>query len=166
MNDDKRAKRKLINAIDKNDTAAASSLISSGSVNLNVEPWPLHHAAENGRVKIMTMLLDAGADINAVEEKYRRTACHVAIRHDQFDALKLLVERGANLGVVDSLGDSSLSVVARYERNERFTILLLDAGAPLDGLSNFRLMRWVTVKSFTFLVGLFKVASCSNKQAQ
>jgi ankyrin repeat protein len=67
MNDDKRAK-KLIDAIEKNDTATASSLISSGSVNLNGEPWPLHRAAEHGRVEIMTMLLDAGADINAVDK--------------------------------------------------------------------------------------------------
>jgi ankyrin repeat protein len=37
-----------------------------------------------------------------------------AILDDQFDALKLLVERGANLGVVDSDGHSLLSIVARY----------------------------------------------------
>jgi ankyrin repeat protein len=72
-------------------------------VNLNGEPWPLHRAAEHGRVEIMTMLLDAGADINAVDENHR-TACHIAILNNQFDALKLLVERGANLGVVDSNG--------------------------------------------------------------
>jgi hypothetical protein len=58
--------------------ATASSLILSGSVNLNGEPWPLHRAALRGRVEIMTMLLDAGADINAVT-KYRNTACHIAI---------------------------------------------------------------------------------------
>jgi ankyrin repeat protein len=142
MNDDRRAKRKLINAINKNDTAAASSLISSGSVNLNVEPWPLHLAAQHGRVEIMTMLLDAGADINAVEEKILCTACHVAIFRNQFDALKLLVERGANLGVVDSNGPL-LAIVARYEREERFVLLLLDAGAPLDGLTNGDLMALV-----------------------
>jgi hypothetical protein len=53
----------LIGAIDKNDTVTASSLISSGSVNLNGKLWPLHHAAERGRVESMSMLLDAGADI-------------------------------------------------------------------------------------------------------
>jgi ankyrin repeat protein len=37
-------------------------------VNLNDEPWPLHRAAQHGRVEIMTMLLDAGADINAVDK--------------------------------------------------------------------------------------------------
>jgi ankyrin repeat protein len=144
MNDDEHATQQLINAINKNDTATASSLISSGSVNLNVEPWPLHHAAENGRVEIMTMLLDAGADINAVNKyHHHRTASHVAIWHDQFEALKLLVERGANLGVVDDEGRSLLSTVAQYGRDERFAILLLDAGAPLDRLSNGELTSLV-----------------------
>jgi ankyrin repeat protein len=131
--------KKLINAINKNDTATASSLISSGSVNLNGEPWPLHHATDLGRVEIMTMLLDAGADVNAVDED-RNTACLVAIDENKFDALKLLVERGANLGVVNSDGHSLLSIVANYCTDERFAILLLDAGAPLDGLSIGELM--------------------------
>jgi ankyrin repeat protein len=140
MNDDKNAAQQLlIDAIEKNDTPTVSSLISSGSVNLNGEPWPLHRAAELGRVEIMTMLLDAGADINAVNYS-RYTACHWAIWNNHFDALKLLVERGANLGVVDSNGRSLLSIVAHCDRSERFVILLLDAGAPIDGLSNGDLM--------------------------
>jgi ankyrin repeat protein len=141
--------KKLIDAIEDNDTATASSLISSGSVNLNSKPWPLHHAAEFGRVEIMAMLLDAGANINAVDKNHR-TASHVAIWHDQFDALKLLVERGANLSVVDSdsNGQSLLASVAQYGKDERFAFLLLDAGAPLDGLSNdLFLMSKVLVNS-------------------
>jgi ankyrin repeat protein len=65
----------------------------------------------------MTMLLDAGADINAVDEVHHRyTACHAAIWGNHFDALKLLVGRGANLGVVDSDGRSLLSTVSKYEK--------------------------------------------------
>jgi ankyrin repeat protein len=119
MNDDEdeRAK-KLIDAIDKNDTVTASSLISSGSVNLNGKSLPLHFAARRGRVEIMTMLLDVGADINAVDKSNRsRTACHVAIFENQFDALELLVEHGADLGVVDFDGDSLLSIVAKRGRD-------------------------------------------------
>jgi ankyrin repeat protein len=151
MNDDKRAK-KLIDTIKRNDIPAVSSLISSGSVNLNGEPWPLHFAAEHGHggVEIMTMLLDAGADINAVT-RYRNTACHIAMLHDEFDALKLLVERGANLspGVVPAL----LSTVASLDCGERYVILLLDAGAPIDGLTSLNLMALVkSVAVFNRLV--------------
>jgi ankyrin repeat protein len=145
MNDDKtnvNAAQQLIDAIEKNDIATASSLISSGSVNLSGNPLPLHHAAFLGRVEIMTMLLDAGADINAADHN-RHAACFFAIKHDQFDALKLLVERGANLDVVDSNGDSLLATVAQYGKSERIAIFMLDAGAPLDGLLPYDLMTLV-----------------------
>jgi ankyrin repeat protein len=133
---------KLLDAIRINDIFAASSLISSGVVNGNGKMWPLIHAAGLGRVEIMTMLLDAGADINAVGE-YHRTACHVAVFKSHFDALKLLVERGANLGVVNVFGESLLSIVARLDKGERFVCLLLDGGAPLDGLSAHFLLALV-----------------------
>jgi ankyrin repeat protein len=153
MNDDNAAQQ-LIDAIEQNDTATASSLISSSSMNLNDEPWPLHRAAHRDRVEIMTMLLDAGADINAVDE-YEYTACHVAIFYDHFDALKLLVERGANLDVVDSNAESLLSIVAQYITDERFVIFLLDAGAPIDGLSNGLVMTLVkSAAVFNRLVAL------------
>jgi ankyrin repeat protein len=146
MNDDKvklAVTVQLMHAIEENDTATASSLISSGIVNLNRKPLLLHRAAQLGRVEIMSVLLDAGADINAVD-RFQQFACHFAIFENHFDALKLLVERGANLGVVDSNGNSLLSTVARRDRDERFAILLLGAGAPLDGLSKDHLMLLVT----------------------
>jgi ankyrin repeat protein len=145
MNDDDEnvnTTQQLIDAIEKNDTVTASSLISSASMNLNGKSLPLHHAAERGRVEIMTMLLDAGADINAAD-KDRYSACYFAIFYDEFDALKLLVERGANLDVVDFNGDSLLSIVAQCGKSERIAIFMLDAGAPLDGLSTAVLMELV-----------------------
>jgi ankyrin repeat protein len=141
-NDNTNAARQLLGAIKQNDIATASSLISSRASNLNSNPWPLHLAAEEGRVEIITILLDAGADINAVDER-QRTACDVAIFCDQFDALKMLVERGANLGVAGSDGRSLLSSVALYCRSERYVILLLDAGAPLDGVKPYILLTLV-----------------------
>jgi ankyrin repeat protein len=147
MNDDKRAKKLLIDDIEKNDIPTASSLILSGSVNLNDELFPLHRAAQHGRVEIMTLLLDAGADINAADV-HQRTACHVAISNKHFDSFKLLVERGANLGVVPSL----LST-ARYVIDERFVILLLDAGALLNDPSLYNLIALVkSVAVFNRLV--------------
>jgi ankyrin repeat protein len=89
----------LIDAIKDNQIATASSLISRCSADLlNGGPW-LHRATERGRVEIMTMLLDAGANINAIDEG-KCTACQIAIVMNQFDALKLLVERGAALNKI------------------------------------------------------------------
>jgi ankyrin repeat protein len=133
----------LLDAIERNDIATASSLISSSVVNLSGEQMPLlHRATELGCVEIMALLLDAGADINAVDI-YQQSACHVAISYSRFDALKLLVDRGASLGVVDSDGDSLLDIVRVFKKSEQFAVLLLDAGAPIDGLSNDHLMSLV-----------------------
>jgi ankyrin repeat protein len=65
---------RLLDAIENNDIAIASSIIESGGgANLNSTPSPLHCAARLGRVEIMTLLLDAGADINAVNEAQRNS---------------------------------------------------------------------------------------------
>jgi ankyrin repeat protein len=147
MNDDNaNAAQQLLDAIEYNDTAAASSLISSDSMNLNGNPSPLHRAARHDRVEIMTMLLDAGADINAVDE-YRNTACHIATSWKSLDALKLLIERGANLGAVDSRGNSLLSIVALLYIGEQFALLLLDAGAPVDHVPTYNLMALATSRA-------------------
>jgi ankyrin repeat protein len=150
MNDEK-----LLSAIYENDIPTVSSLISSGSMNLNGKLLPLHHAAGLGRVEIMTLLLDAGADINVVDERHF-TACHNTIMYDRFDALKLLVERGANLAVISLEGNSLLSGVVRYSRSEQFAILLLDAGAPIDWVLPFDLFELVTS------VAMFKRLSAHN----
>jgi ankyrin repeat protein len=130
MNDENTSQQ-LIDAIILNDTAAASSLISSGTVNLNTSPLPLHLAAGRACVEIMTTLLDGGADINAVDEN-QYTACHVAIHENQFEALKLLCERGANLGVVDCDGTSLITAAARQRKGTSMVVLLLDNGATVD----------------------------------
>jgi hypothetical protein len=55
----------------------------------------------------------------------------------------LSVVRIANLGGVDDEGRSLLATVIYYDRSERFSTLLLGAGAPLDGLSNGHFMALV-----------------------
>lgn len=120
----------LRSAIEHNEIAKISTMIASGVVKLNDKPWPLHCAAARGRVEIMTMLLDAGASIDAVDENHK-TAYLVAIRNNQFAALKRLVERDPNIAVPRQLGFSLLDAVVEV-RDDRMAVLLLDAGAPLD----------------------------------
>jgi ankyrin repeat protein len=133
---------KLLDAIDVNNIAAASLLIASGVVNLNERPLPLHRAARAGRTEIIALLLGAGADIDVVDENQNQfTACHFAVLHAHFDALKLLVERGAKLGALSS---PLLASAAPMLDDDRIVILLLDAGAPLDTLTPGELMQLVS----------------------
>jgi ankyrin repeat protein len=132
-------------AIDNNDTVAISSLIATTNdiSKVNGTPLPLIHAAETGRVDILTLLLDAGVDIDAGDAK-QPSACHAAISGDQYAALKLLVERGANVRVVRTPQLSLIKSVAN-KTDDRMTILLLDAGAPLDNLTHGDLIHLVAM---------------------
>jgi hypothetical protein len=89
----------------------------------------------SGRVEIMTMLLDAGADINAVD-KDRSYQC---VSYRNFRIISSM--RSNCLSSVVQISASSIPLAAHCSRmsynvtdDKRFAILLLDAGAPLDGL--------------------------------
>jgi ankyrin repeat protein len=106
---------------------------------------PLMRAASNGSLEIMTLLLDTGADIDAVDDK-GFSACREAIVGNHFDALKLLVDRGANVRVIDAKGNS-LFAVARPTKGDKIVNLLLDAGVPLDDKFEFDLIKSAGVLS-------------------
>ena len=57
----------------------------------------LHVAAEKGSVPIAEALLDAGADIEAVELEYGGTPLAAAARKGQVDMVSFLLEKGADL---------------------------------------------------------------------
>ena len=58
--------------------------------------WPaLHLAAMMGQVKVVRLLLDRGANIDA-QNSSRWTALMNAAHHDKVDVVCLLLERGAD----------------------------------------------------------------------
>jgi ankyrin repeat protein len=56
----------------------------------------LHRAAADGDLTKMTLLVDHGATINAVDEEYRSTPLGCAARWGQLAAVKFLLDRGAD----------------------------------------------------------------------
>jgi ankyrin repeat protein len=77
------------------------------------EQTPLHMAAMGGQTAMISLLLDAGADINAQCTSDRRTALHEAAVAGHVDAFLALYNAGASLEIVDQNGDLALSL-ARY----------------------------------------------------
>jgi ankyrin repeat protein len=67
---------------------------------------PISVAAVRGRVDEITLLLDAGADINAVGE-HGYTALHEAVEQGHYDIVKLLLERGVDKSIENQLGDTA-----------------------------------------------------------
>jgi ankyrin repeat protein len=129
----------LYNAIEKNDIAIVPSLIEKG-VSFDSVPSPLSWAAKAGHIEIMTMLLDAGADVNA-GSRIQNTACYAAIAYERSAALKLLLDRGARIDA------SFLKAAVQSTQNEAIFLSLLDAGAPVDNLTNEELMHLVAAQA-------------------
>jgi ankyrin repeat protein len=80
-------------------TEIAALLLERG-MNPNHMNWHhftlLHHMAAKGDIPKARLLLDHGADINAIDEEYRSTPLGCAARWGQREALGFLLERGAD----------------------------------------------------------------------
>jgi ankyrin repeat protein len=92
---------------------------------------PLANAATVGRMDIVQLLLEHGADPNLPEEQLapRGKALYQAVFHGHYDIAKLLLERGAFPNPpVESSGDA-LWVSREFRPNKRMEELLLSYGA-------------------------------------
>jgi ankyrin repeat protein len=92
---------------------------------------PLSNAAAVGRMDIVQLLLDHGADANLPEEQYapKGRALYSAVIHGHYDIAKLLLERGAFPNPpVESSGDA-LWVSQELRPDRRMEQLLLSYGA-------------------------------------
>jgi len=79
---------------------------------------------------IVSLLLDRGADINAVGGMYW-TALGVAVCKGDENIMSLLLDRGAYINVIGGIYRTSLSV-AIYHDKENIVSLLLDRGADIN----------------------------------
>lgn len=123
----------LIDAIKRNDIPLTISLLSAS-------PTPpssnaLVFAAYCGRTNHIALLLDAGVDINGMDQ-YKVCAYRAAMRGHHFAALCLLIQRGAITAVHDA-HDVVLMAAKAY--------LLLCGGAPIDQLTPDNLLNLVAL---------------------
>jgi ankyrin repeat protein len=97
---------------------------------------PLSNAAAAGRIDIVQLLLDHGADPNLPEEQIapKGKALYSAVYHGHYEIAKLLLERGAFPNPpVESSGDA-LWVSQEWRPDKRMEQLLLSYGAkPTKG---------------------------------
>jgi ankyrin repeat protein len=64
---------------------------------------PLHHAAFDGYKEIAELLIAAGAEVNAKDDRLRKTPLDLAINYNQTETVDLLRKHGGISGAADSI---------------------------------------------------------------
>jgi ankyrin repeat protein len=132
-------------ALDTADTTSSTDtilfLLDNGADTR--QSFPLHSALERRReykkdiIPVMTILLDHGADIDALESQRpagspRRavisgilgTALYKAVRKNNLEAVKLLVERGVDKHKLGERGESPPALAKRLGKMDIYEVLV------------------------------------------
>ncbi|HEY8007543.1 MAG TPA: ankyrin repeat domain-containing protein [Methylocella sp.] len=88
-------------------------------------------AANDGNDPVLYHALAFGADINKPDKRTGLTALHLAIGRNAFDAVKLLVLRGAAF-VPDNLGRMPSVIAAECEVSEELCDFVVEAEAAAE----------------------------------
>jgi len=105
----------------------ASKLVFAGA-RYEFKGWnPLLYAATGGKDEVVKMLLDLGANINAVSDN-GTTPLMMAVRGGHKSTVKLLLARGANPNMKNERGDTALAWAMDHGYTEIGT-MLVDHGA-------------------------------------
>lgn len=116
-------------AIEAGHAGIASALIEHGA-EINVSytyKTPLIHAAEKGRVEIVKLLLDKGADVRATDQN-NMSALMQAIEKGYPEIAKMLIEKGSDVNIRESGGYTPLAL-ASSKHQEGVVQALHAAGA-------------------------------------
>merc|ERR1712228_702650 len=91
---------------------------------------------ENGRLEMIPMLLDAGANINQATYDATFTSLHHALAKGHFECAQLLVDRGADLNLLNEGGCFGTSLhYAVFKDNLDFVKMLIGKGADVNIIS-------------------------------
>lgn len=159
--------RYLTEAILHNQTEVADYLLSKGAkVTTKESYWhdmlPLHAAAQQNNVSMIEKLLDAGANINATISYGSYTAIHLAAKKNHFEAVKLLVEKGASL-TVESESYNSLNG-ALSTNNLELVNYMLDHGAKINAYALKNAVSEHEIDTVKLLVSKIEDINAYNKE--
>ena len=127
----------LLQAVIRNNKQAVRLLLSVPGIDLEIKSpdekmlghTALHFAAELGFSDVASMLVGAGADVNA-SALFGVTPLMLAVKNGFKKITGLLIRSGADVDKADSVGRTAISI-AVHDGNTPLIAMLLDAGADL-----------------------------------
>eukprot|EP00667_Euglena_gracilis_P014912 EG_transcript_15473 len=107
-------------------------LLNEGvALDADEEGWtPLLHAAANGHVEVVQLLLAAGADPAAADAEFQRTAVAWAVVRQRPDMVAVLLRAGSPLDTFDREGLTPLMLAALHHHTAAVAQLLEARAAP------------------------------------
>lgn len=119
----------LIEAVQEGDSGAVKIIVSNNSsVKINEKDingaTPLMWAAYEGNIKIIKILLESGADINASDNFSQSVLCYACGPHGSFEAIKYLIDNGANVNPDTNGNDTPLMHASMWVSNDAVKYLL------------------------------------------
>ena len=125
---------------------------------------PLHYGATNPNPAVAAVLLDAGADVNALSQAGRTPLHEAAAYASDPAAIELLVEAGGDVNAHDANGYTPLHSAAWFNPRPEIATALIDAGAdvnardpegyvPAERGANYRTPLFMSVYRGGWLIG-------------
>jgi ankyrin repeat protein len=94
----------------------------------------LHAAVAYGASECVNLLLEAGADVNAVTTLYQESPLHLSIQEGFFDIFHDLIRHGADIESQNCEGEGPIFTAVKYNRVEMFRVLVR-RGAKINQLN-------------------------------
>ncbi len=125
----------LMKAVEKNDAVAVKKLIAQG-VNVSEldanQDASLVMAAYLGHSEIVRLLLEAGADVTAVDPGMKATALHAAAYAGRTEAARLLIEYHIDIDKQGPNNGYTALHDAIWQNNVDTAEVIINAGANLN----------------------------------
>ena len=136
----------LKNGVDVNERNASGSALT--------------HAVGNGNFKIVSILLEAGADINVASDGGMTALMWASLKGYTDIVATMLLQTGADINVRSWNGNTAL-MWAGYKGHKEIVLMLLDAGADISihDRDGFTALELATISGHAEIVSLLKEAS-------
>jgi ankyrin repeat protein len=128
---------KFLDAVIEGDAVIVAAMLDAGTADPNGDPQrgirPLVHAALVGNDAVLSLLLDRGADVNALDDE-GQSALFFACVGRSTNAVRLLLEHGVSAETINknSVGGGTPLTVASEKGDAEIVNILIARGAVID----------------------------------